>query len=140
MEERYPSRSRRAAKACTFCRQRKLRCDEKLTRSNCEGYGKNCMYLADPPRPRMYTMCLIKRHRCTNRRAAENTATSSRLCLVSLYPPMEIPDIMDLRVLCLTIRGSAGRTMVSSRMPWCSWSLSANSLWGRLPINGRWRR
>ncbi|KAF7179601.1 hypothetical protein CNMCM7691_008649 [Aspergillus felis] len=52
MERSRPSRSRRAAKACMFCRRRKLRCDEKPTCSNCQGYGKECVYITGSPRPR----------------------------------------------------------------------------------------
>ncbi|KAI3058746.1 transcriptional regulator family: Fungal Specific TF [Aspergillus niger] len=52
MEGMFPSRSRRAAKACSFCRRRKLRCDEKPTCSNCQGYGKECVYMTNPSRPR----------------------------------------------------------------------------------------
>ncbi|RHZ68737.1 hypothetical protein CDV55_107322 [Aspergillus turcosus] len=52
MERRRPSRSRRAAKACMFCRRRKLRCDEKATCSNCQAYGKECVYMTGSPRPR----------------------------------------------------------------------------------------
>ncbi|OJJ68355.1 hypothetical protein ASPBRDRAFT_33628 [Aspergillus brasiliensis CBS 101740] len=52
MEGMFPSRSRRAAKACNFCRRRKLRCDEKPTCSNCQAYGKECVYMNNPPRPR----------------------------------------------------------------------------------------
>ncbi|KAG2415382.1 hypothetical protein HFD88_006573 [Aspergillus terreus] len=39
MEDRMPSRTRRAAKACSFCRRRK-------------GYGKECVYMSSSPRPR----------------------------------------------------------------------------------------
>ncbi|KAJ5291268.1 hypothetical protein N7478_000519 [Penicillium angulare] len=47
------SRARRAAKACAFCKQRKLRCDnEKPTCSSCKGHGKECVYITGPEKPR----------------------------------------------------------------------------------------
>ncbi|OQE14221.1 hypothetical protein PENSTE_c037G00691 [Penicillium steckii] len=42
-----PIKPRRAAKACAFCRRRKLRCDnEKPTCSSCKSYGNECLYTA----------------------------------------------------------------------------------------------
>ncbi|KAJ5387049.1 hypothetical protein N7509_009590 [Penicillium cosmopolitanum] len=53
MEDTTPHKSRRAAKACAFCRQRKLRCNnEKPACSSCRGHGKECIYTVGPKRPR----------------------------------------------------------------------------------------
>ncbi|CEJ56448.1 hypothetical protein PMG11_02654 [Penicillium brasilianum] len=53
MADVHPRRSRRAAKACAFCRRRKLRCDNgKPACSNCRGYGNECVYPADTVRQR----------------------------------------------------------------------------------------
>ncbi|KAL2075144.1 hypothetical protein VTL71DRAFT_86 [Oculimacula yallundae] len=44
---------RRAAKACEFCRKRKMKCDNESPRcTNCKLYGKECMYTELPKKSR----------------------------------------------------------------------------------------
>ncbi|XHG05639.1 hypothetical protein AWENTII_008855 [Aspergillus wentii] len=53
MEKSSRIRPRRAARACTFCQRRKLRCDNKQPScSNCTGYAKECVYASGTSRPR----------------------------------------------------------------------------------------
>ncbi|KAJ5115378.1 hypothetical protein NUU61_001137 [Penicillium alfredii] len=62
MEDVSPSRPRRAAQACAFCRRRKLRCNnEKPTCSNCKGYAKECVYTTRSEKPRYDVICPEKR-------------------------------------------------------------------------------
>ncbi|KAH8423209.1 uncharacterized protein LDX57_000963 [Aspergillus melleus] len=76
MENTTSSRSRRAAKACAFCRRRKLRCDnEKPTCSSCKGHGEECVYLARPEKPRP-----SKAH--ISRLVAENQQLQQRLATI----------------------------------------------------------
>ncbi|KAH8694226.1 hypothetical protein BGW36DRAFT_218138 [Talaromyces proteolyticus] len=49
--------SRRALKACRFCRQRKMKCDNKQPSCNaCNFHGKHCVYDELPKRPRSVTL------------------------------------------------------------------------------------
>ncbi|KAJ6109482.1 hypothetical protein N7486_001717 [Penicillium sp. IBT 16267x] len=53
MDRNSPSKPRRAAKACVFCRRRKFRCDnERPTCSSCKTYAQDCTYIPRPEKPR----------------------------------------------------------------------------------------
>ncbi|KAJ5658366.1 uncharacterized protein N7484_002015 [Penicillium longicatenatum] len=53
MDRKSPSKPRRAAKACVFCRRRKFRCDnEKPTCSSCKTYAQDCTYAPRPEKQR----------------------------------------------------------------------------------------
>ncbi|KAJ5554184.1 hypothetical protein N7513_004143 [Penicillium frequentans] len=53
MDRNSPSKPRRAAKACVFCRRRKFRCDnERPTCSSCKTYAQDCTYVSRPEKPR----------------------------------------------------------------------------------------
>ncbi|KAJ5485423.1 hypothetical protein N7539_005411 [Penicillium diatomitis] len=74
MVQNTPRRGRRAAKACTFCRRRKLRCDNgQPTCTNCEVYDNECVYPADTARQR------CKNHRPTKARLARLEVENEQL-------------------------------------------------------------
>ncbi|KAJ5627857.1 hypothetical protein N7490_010085 [Penicillium lividum] len=80
MERVSPSKPRRAAKACAFCRRRKFRCNnEKPTCSNCKTYAQDCAYVPRPEKSRP-TKARISRLQAENeelRRQLGNTDTQS---------------------------------------------------------------